>query len=190
MTILVTGGTGRTGGAVAQHLHDAGYPFLILTRSVKLPPPYEAHACRFDFLDPSTFHNPFNAAKDSIEAVYLAVPMTVSDEIAKPVTDFIDFARHKGVKRFVLLSSNVYKPPTRIAGAVHQYLMDCGGDLEYAIIRPTWFMGKPDTQDNPSTDEALTLWDRKFQPYPCSDNQRKGHHHLRLGRWLGQVDLD
>lgn len=126
---------------MASLLHKANIPFLVLTRSGTAPSPYEKHACRFDFLDPTTFEIPFTAAKGTIDAIYLVVPMTVSDEIAKPVTDFIDFAKAKGVKRFVLLSSNVYEPPTRIAGAVHQYLIDLGGDITYAVIRPTWFIG-------------------------------------------------
>ena len=142
MTILVTGGTGRTGGAVAQRLHEANIPFLILTRSGNLPAPYEAQACRFDFSDPKTFDAPFTVAKDTVQAVYIVIPMVLGDDIAKTVISFIDFSRRKGVRRFVLLSSNVYEPPTRIAGAVHQHLRDCGGDVNYAIIRPTWFMGK------------------------------------------------
>ena len=142
MTILVTGGTGRTGGAVAHRLHESNVPFLILTRSGNVPSPYANHACRFDFLDPTTFENPFSTAKDTVKAIYIVVPLTLSDDIATPVIEFIDFAARKGVKRFVLLSSNTYEPPTRICGAVHQHLMDHKGDIEYAIVRPTWFMGK------------------------------------------------
>ncbi|KAJ9603285.1 hypothetical protein H2200_012063 [Cladophialophora chaetospira] len=140
MTILVTGGTGRTGGAVARRLHEANFPYLVLTRSGTASAPYEANACRFDFLDPGTFGIPFDTAKTPVSAIYVVVPMAVSDEIAKPVTDFIDFAKGKGVKRFVLLSSNVYEPGTRICGAVHQHLIDLGGDVEFCAIRPTWFM--------------------------------------------------
>lgn len=145
MTILVTGGTGRTGSAVAKLLHEANIPFLILSSSGKAPAPYQDKSCHFNFLDPSTFSNPFTKAsetgKPTIEAIYLCIPMMV--EISeKEVNAFIDFALTKSVKKFVLLSACTYQPPTRIAGAVHQYLMDLGGDVEYVILQPTWYMGR------------------------------------------------
>lgn len=141
MTILVTGGSGRTSSAVAKRLHAANIPFLVLSRSGTAPAPFDA--CRFDFYDESTFETPFAKASD-IDAIYVVVPTIVSDTVDQPVNAFIDFARAKGVKRFVVLTASNYDPPTRIAGAVHQHLMDVG-DVEYAVMRPTWYMGTKKT---------------------------------------------
>jgi hypothetical protein len=194
MTILVTGGTGRTGGAVARRLHEANVPFLILTRSGKLPAPYEANGCRFDFLDPSTFDIPFTTAKDTIQAIYLVVPMAISDDIAKPVNDFVDFSRRKGVRRFVLLSSNVFEPGERIVGAVHQHLLDLSDDVEYAIMRPTWYMGKYTScacfQNQCKITGVLIQECRELQSQPSSLDQRKGHRRLGFRRRARQMDLD
>jgi uncharacterized protein YbjT (DUF2867 family) len=167
MTILVTGGTGRTGGAVAKLLQEAGVPFLILTRSGAAPAPYEKSSARFDFEDASTYEIPINKAnenKSPVKAVFLVISMMYSDEAHKPVMEFVDFARSKGVKRFVLLSSTVYDPPTRICGAVHQHLMDCGDGVEYAIIRPTWFMVRhPQLPFLPGRSFAKS-WGRRTSP--------------------------
>lgn len=137
MTILLTGGTGRTATAVARRLSEAGIPFLVLPRSSSSSTPFES--CRFDWDDETTFNIPFSKAA-AIDAVYIVVPITVVDDQAKPITAFIDFARRKGVKRFVALSMSNAEPGKRIMGAVHAHLKSSGS--EYAVLRPTWYMGK------------------------------------------------
>jgi festuclavine dehydrogenase len=55
---------------------------------------------------------------------------------------FIDLAIEKGVKRFFLLSDSVLdaaKEPTGEGNALVQSCTESLG-VEYAILRPTWFM--------------------------------------------------
>ena len=62
------------------------------------------------------------------------------DGSVDPVKTFVDLARSRGVNRFVLLSSSAIKVGGPAHGQIHQYLSDLG--VEYAVLRPTWFMGK------------------------------------------------
>ena len=53
---------------------------------------------------------------------------------------FIDFARGKGVCRFVLLSATSVGKDAPMMGEVHGYLEGLQ-DVEWTVLRPTWFMG-------------------------------------------------
>jgi uncharacterized protein YbjT (DUF2867 family) len=153
MTILITGGTGRTGAALASHLLGAKVPYLVLTRRETLSGPHKNSACQFDITDPNSYSKPFEKAKTPLEAIYLVVEMTVPNT-AERYIDFVRFAQKRGVRRFILLSSNVFHPTSRrpdairILGHVHQYLIDAAehGELHYNILRPTWYMGGSDSR--------------------------------------------
>ncbi|KAF9470213.1 NAD(P)-binding protein [Pholiota conissans] len=133
MTILVTGGRGKTGIALSKLLHDANLPFLIASRSGQATAPYKAVI--FDWADPTTYENPFKA-DPNIDRIYVVGPEGIYDALPA-VKPFIDFARTKGVKRFVLLGASRLGAGDSFLGAVHQYLIDIG--VEYAVLRPTWF---------------------------------------------------
>ncbi|KAL9122827.1 MAG: hypothetical protein Q9187_000617 [Circinaria calcarea] len=133
MTILLTGGTGKTSMRIARLLKDADTPVLLASRSNSAPPPYKS--CRFDWLDNTTHPNPFVEAE--ITAVYLVAPSGVLD-ILPVMKAFIDFAKSKGVQRFVLLSASDIPAGGHFTGKVHEYLISLG--VEYAVLRPTWFM--------------------------------------------------
>ncbi|KEF56701.1 uncharacterized protein A1O9_06890 [Exophiala aquamarina CBS 119918] len=135
MTILLTGGNGRTGSSIARRLHNAKIPFLVLSRSGSAPTPYKG--CRFDWHDKATYGIPFSQSSD-VKAVYLVLGLAVTDLNAQPVRDFIDFARMKGVARFVALSMSNAELGERVTGAVHQYLTEL--PVDYVVLRPTWFM--------------------------------------------------
>ncbi|TFK38004.1 hypothetical protein BDQ12DRAFT_735923 [Crucibulum laeve] len=136
MTILITGGTGKSGLKLAKLLQDANYPFLIASRAGAAPAPFKA--VRFDWLDATTFENPFTA-DPSIDRIYLIGPTV--DDMFDRVKPFIDLAFSKGVRRFVLLSGAL---ALTLAGGNHphkliyQHLLSIGA--EYSILRPTWFM--------------------------------------------------
>ncbi|KAF4619792.1 hypothetical protein D9613_004937 [Agrocybe pediades] len=134
MTILVLGGTGRTGGALTKLLHEAGLPFLVASRSGKAPEPYQAVV--FDWFNPSTFENPFKA-DSNIDKVYLVMPVGYYDTLPV-VAPFIDLAISKGVKRIVLLTAIQGEPGSPTYGVVHSYLAT--KDIEYAVLRPSWFI--------------------------------------------------
>jgi len=137
MTILITGGTGNTGGPLARLLHAAKVPFLVASRNAAKSG--QTNAVTLDWLNPDTFVNPFNA-DPNINRVYLVAPFVMNPfkPIFKP---FIDFAVKKGVKRFVLLTSVHRDAGSSGLGEIHQYLIDIG--VEYAVLRPSWFTGEP-----------------------------------------------
>ncbi|KAH9487321.1 Agroclavine dehydrogenase [Psilocybe cubensis] len=136
MTALITGGTGRSGLALAKLLQEANYPVVITSRSGEAPKPFKA--IKFDWFDTTTHESAF---KDiSIDRVYIVGPPGSND--SANIISFIDLAVSKGVKRFVLMSATQIDP-SRIqsafpAGAIHQHLIDKG--VDYVVLRPTWFI--------------------------------------------------
>ena len=134
MTILVTGGTGKTGSVLSRLLSEANHSVLIASRSGTAPSPYKA--VKFDWFDDKTFENPFKE-DSNIDRVYLIVPAVLDQlNIVRP---FIDLAISKGVKRFVLLSgSQLESGSPALAGKVHEYLVNI--KVDYAVLRPTWFI--------------------------------------------------
>ncbi|KAJ7140512.1 hypothetical protein C8R43DRAFT_1071741 [Mycena crocata] len=132
MTILLIGGTGKSATPLAKLLLRANIPVILTTRSGNVPAPFKG--VRFDWLDASTYENPFAAATD-IDRVYL-IPPPVAD-MFPPMKVFIDFAIHKGVKRFVLMSAGMIEAGGLLMGKVHEYLQSLG--VEYCALRPSWF---------------------------------------------------
>ena len=136
MTILVTGGTGKTGLILSRLLKDANHSVLIASRNGTAPSPYKA--VKFDWSDDKTFENPF-IADPNIDRVYLVLPPVIGQ--LDTVKTFIDLAISKGVKRFVLLTASVAEiggPVLELMWKVHEYLINI--KVEYTVLRPTWFI--------------------------------------------------
>jgi len=134
MTILITGGSGKTGLPLAHLLTDAGHNVLLASRSGKVPVS-SFQGVKFDWNDTSTHQNPFNT-DSHIDRMYIVCPEVDAPLVVEP---FVELAIKKGVKRFVLLSSNILGPDSPFhTGPVHKYL--AGRGVEYAILRPTWFI--------------------------------------------------
>lgn len=139
MTILITGSSGKTARRLAEILKPSNN-ILIASRSgqdVDGSP-----GVKFDWTDQSTYVSPYahpQARTSAITAVYLVTqPGNMNPiNIMKP---FIDVAREHGVKRFVLLSAIREDETTPGTGQVHKYLKEI--DVEWAVLRPTWFMGR------------------------------------------------
>jgi len=155
MTILITGGTGKTGGNLAKLLYAANLPFIIATRSGKVPEPFKA--VTFDWFNPDTFENPFKA-DPNIDCVYIVCP--ISPDCLPQVAPFIDLAISKGVKRFVLLTATRMGPGTPGPGMVHNYLADKG--IDYAVLRPSWFIRKHITMSWFDLNKKAYLLRREF----------------------------
>ena len=165
MTILLTGGTGRTSLAIAQRLHASDVAFRILSRSGSAPAPYQG--CRFDWTDTSTWNAAFEQAVN-VDAVYLVVPVIEHVETGEPIKAYIDFLKSKGVERFVLLSASNVAPGTRIMGLIHQHLRSIQAD--YVVLRPTWYMGTKDSPHHMTPTSILRLtW--RVPPDNFSRNQ-------------------
>lgn len=142
MAILLTGSTGKTALPIARSLQDAKIKFLLASRKGEAAAPSGMEATKFDWLDSSTFENPFQHKAldgESISAVYLVSPESLLDPTA-PLNSFIDIAVNKyGVKRFVLLGGSLAKMGGDHVGKVWQHLVEIG--VEYCVLNPTWFMG-------------------------------------------------
>ena len=143
MAILLTGGTGKTSFHLANFLQDAKIPFILASRKGEAGTPSGTLAVKFDWLDSSTYDNPFQheaLSGKKISAIYLVSP-TVFDPVPS-VKAFIDNAVKKhGVKRFVLLGGSSLEQDGFYMGTVWQHLVDLG--VEYCVLRPTWFNGVP-----------------------------------------------
>ncbi|GGT21776.1 NAD(P)H-binding protein [Nonomuraea spiralis] len=122
MTILVLGGTGKTGRRIADRLTSLGLPVRIGSRSA---------TPSFDWADRATWP----AALDGVEAVYvsyypdLALPGAYED-----VREFTRLAVEAGVRRLVLLSGRG-EPG---AEASERTVRESGA--EWTIVRCGWFM--------------------------------------------------
>ncbi|MDP5220560.1 ergot alkaloid biosynthesis protein [Ruegeria sp. 2205SS24-7] len=127
-SILVTGGTGKTGSRVVGQLKAKGVSPRVGTRS-----PKGENDARFDWKDPSTF----DAAFKGVRAVYLIAPTDTVDSLGG-MQPGLEAALAAGVQRFVLLSGSSLEEGGPMMGAVHAWLRS--NALEWAVLRPAWFM--------------------------------------------------
>ncbi|MEV0386212.1 NmrA family transcriptional regulator [Nonomuraea sp. NPDC050643] len=122
MTILVLGGTGKTGRRIADRLTALGLPVRIGSRSA---------TPAFDWQDRSTWRG----ALDGVTAAYvsyypdLAFPGAYND-----VKAFTELAVRSGVRRLVLLSGRGEAE----AQASEQTVRESGA--EWTVLRCSWFM--------------------------------------------------
>lgn len=120
-TILVLGGTGKTGRRIVNRLKAKGHDVRIGSRSV-IP--------SFDWDNEKTW----DAALTGVTAVYI----TYAPDLAMPgapdaIRAFVELAKRRGVKRLVLLSGRGEEE----AQACEQIVQDAG--LEWTIVRASWF---------------------------------------------------
>ncbi|MFF9342403.1 MULTISPECIES: NAD(P)H-binding protein [unclassified Streptomyces] len=133
--ILVTGATGRVGGAVVARLHAAGVPVKALVRG-EADLPEGVRAVRGDLGDPASL----GPALEGVDAVFLVWPFLSADGAAE-VVDAIG----KHARRVVYLSSagvgNEEGEPGEVITRFHaelERLIEASG-LEWTALRPTGF---------------------------------------------------
>lgn len=134
-SLVYLGGTGKTSIRLAKLLQAANLPVLLTSRSGNVPSSFQG--VQFDWLDSTTYGNPFQNINIPIDRVYLVGPPVAN--VFEPMKEFIDFSITQGVKRFVLLSATVSEKGGLLIGTVHEYLADSG--IDYCVLRPSWFMG-------------------------------------------------
>ncbi|KAF4630573.1 hypothetical protein G7Y89_g7562 [Cudoniella acicularis] len=135
-TILLLGGTGKVASRIIPLLSTANYNVLVASRSGSSPSLPHCTGVKFDWFDPSTYGTLFTGSP--VSAVYLISPPVIDS--FPLMKEFIDLAKEKGVKRFVLQSASVLDVGDGpIMGKVSGYIAGLG--VEFAILRPTWFMG-------------------------------------------------
>lgn len=141
--VLVTGGTGKTGGSVAEQLVVSGAEARIATRR-----PSAADHVRFDWEDLAT-HAP---ALDGVSSVYLVAPADRTESL--PVMlPFLEQAIARVPGRLVLLSASSLNEGGPMMGEVHAWLR--AHAPRWTVLRPSWFMQNFTTQHLPSIiDEA------------------------------------
>ena len=107
MTILLTGGTGKTATRIARLLKDANQRVLLTSRKGVVPEPFRG--VKFDWHDPSTFENVFTA-DPNIERIYLVAPGATS-EVFPLMKPFIDLAVQKGVAIYTEVANRTVTVP-------------------------------------------------------------------------------
>jgi ergot alkaloid biosynthesis protein len=128
MTILITGGSGKTGRRLADLLTERNARHRIASRHAT-----GDGAVAFDWTDQSSWAN----ALTGVSSVYLVAPI-YQDDPAPLMIDFVSVAMERGAKRFVLLSASLLPQGGPGPGAVHDWLATHAS--EWAVLRPTWFM--------------------------------------------------
>lgn len=134
--ILLIGGTGKVCSRIAPILSEAGIPTLLASRSGTAPDIPGVEGVHFNWEDETTYNNPF-LKNPNISAIFLVAPRIMNS--APIMKNFIDFAREKNVKRFVLLSASVIPEGGPVMGQVHAYLKSL--PVGWAVLQPSWFMG-------------------------------------------------
>ncbi|TDD91258.1 ergot alkaloid biosynthesis protein [Saccharopolyspora karakumensis] len=102
MTVLVTGGTGKTGSALVELLRADDVPVRVASRNPVIGDP---SSIRFDWHDPAT-HAP---ALRGVDSVFLVAPVNSVDPMPL-VAPFLAEAKRLGVTRVVLLGSAIVLP--------------------------------------------------------------------------------
>jgi uncharacterized protein YbjT (DUF2867 family) len=127
--VLVTGATGKTGGAVVQALRARGVPLRAASRSAS---GHEPDSVRFAWDDPASHAS----ALRGLDRVYLVPPPSALDPLPL-VEPFLDEARRSGVRRLVLLGSAIVFP-----GAPGRLELEARVRQEpgWVVLRPSGFM--------------------------------------------------
>ncbi|MGW3349639.1 NAD(P)H-binding protein [Nonomuraea rubra] len=159
--VLVTGGTGKTGSALAELLRGNGVPVRVAARN---PSAGDPDAVRFDWNDRGTHR----AALHAMDRVYLVPPVNAVNPMPL-VEPFLDEAERLGVRRVVLLGSAIVLP-------------NAPGALELAArvrTRPGWVVLR-----------ASGFMQNFLRPHPLGERLRRhGEIHTAAGGGrLGWID--
>ncbi len=120
-TILVTGGTGKTGRRIVEKLRKIGKPTRVGSRS---------STPAFDWNNDSNW----DACLENVEAVYISyAPDLAMPGATDTIKAFVDRAVAGGVKRLVVLSGRGEEE----AQACEQIVINSG--LEWTVVRASWF---------------------------------------------------
>lgn len=139
MTILLTGGLGKTTSRLAKILTSENEKILVASRSGSAG---DHPAVKFDWNDRSSWNAAFDSPEAKaapITAIYLVVLVDENDAPYNIAMDYINLARQHGTKRFVFLSTSAideHGPTWR--SQLHSTFKK--SDFEWAILRPSWFM--------------------------------------------------
>ncbi|KAI0849457.1 NAD(P)-binding protein [Daldinia vernicosa] len=134
MSILLTGGSGKTAPRVAALLAADKRPYLLGSRQGPSAGSDGHPTVKFDMSDESTWTKPFESTQ--IKAVYMMEPRISEPWV--PMNKFVDLAKKQGVNRFVLCAGNSATIGKDGMGRVWEHLIKSG--VDYCVLRPSWFM--------------------------------------------------
>ncbi|KAI1084745.1 NAD(P)-binding protein [Whalleya microplaca] len=134
MSILLTGGSGKTAPRVAALLAADKRPFLLGSRQGPGAGLNGHPTVKFDMSDESTWTKPFENTQ--IKAVYMMEPRISQPWV--PMNKFVDLAKERGVKRFVLCAGNSATLGQDGMGRVWEHFLESG--VDFCVLRPSWFM--------------------------------------------------
>ncbi|MEU6090890.1 NAD(P)H-binding protein [Streptomyces sp. NPDC047085] len=125
-TILVLGGTGKTGSRIARRLEVAGLPVRTASRT--------GGDARFDLDDPATW----TPALRGVTAAYLVEPsLSASTDHQARIPRLVTEAVTAGVRRLVLISAPRAGEDGHPLHAAEQAVR--GSGVDWTILRPQWF---------------------------------------------------
>lgn len=127
--VLITGGTGKTGGALVTLLRAGAVPVRAASRN---PVATDPDAVRFDWHDPATFAH----ALRGMDRVFLVPPIESVDPMPL-VRPFLKQAQAAGVRRVVLLGSAIVLPNAPSALDLADYVRAQPG---WVVLRASGFM--------------------------------------------------
>ena len=127
-TILVLGGTGKTGRRIAPRLRSRGHDVRTAAR--------HGADVAFDWNDPATY----DAALAGVGALYLVPPGQQLDFVAE-LDALLDRAEAAGVRHVTLLTArHVDTLPAEAPMRATELHLAARAGLTHAILRPGWFM--------------------------------------------------
>ena len=127
--VLVTGGTGKTGGALVEVLRERDVAVRVGSRN---PAPGESDAILFDWHDDTTHA----AALHGMDRVYLVPPPSAVDPMPV-VAPFLAEAERSGVRRVVLLGSAIEFPAVPGRLDLEEHVRQRSG---WVVLQPSGFM--------------------------------------------------
>lgn len=133
--VLVTGGTGKTGSAVARLLADRGDVEPVIANRSGGRAGGAPSWVRFDWHDEASTIQALEATRP--DALYLIAPPRDPDPLSA-MGPFIAAARERGVRRAVLLGAKPVASGDAGLGEVYPAVADAFE--EWAVLRPSWFM--------------------------------------------------
>lgn len=91
------------------------------------------------------------------------------------MNDFIDFAREKGVNRFLLLSATQAEPGDPSLGEVHAHLKKLGTEqgIQWIVVRPTWFienLREYQIESIKDQDTIFSVWEDGKVPFVSAED--------------------
>jgi uncharacterized protein YbjT (DUF2867 family) len=170
--ILLTGVTGKTGGAVANALIEKGVTFRALVRDADKAAAFKEAGAELIVGDMGD-RDAVARALDGVDKAALILPN--SQEQKDMELQFVDLAAEAGVKHLVKLSSleardDATSPVPQLHWAVEEHIRETG--MEWTMIRPNFFMdnllgaGRTIKSDG---NFALPMADGIVVPMDCRD---------------------